>query len=364
MDMLYDYQIFSLQKFGGISRYFCELFKNFPAEHTYNLSVIFSENHYLKENYWLLGKRNILPEREFKGKQFLRMKLNSINQHYSKHLISANNFDLLHPTFYNKYFISVLRKPYIITVHDLIVFKYRNSFYKSNYILPHMEYVIKNANRIISISENTKRDLIEILNIDPSKIDVIYHGYNNTGLNKKTTDIGYNYILFVGLREKYKNFTTFVKAIGNLFAKEKELKLVCIGEPFSKEELTYLLNLKILDRTIVMNADDDKLNEIYSNALMFVYPSLYEGFGMPILEAFANNCPVCLSNSSCFPEIAGKAGEYFDPDKHESILSAIEKVLYNNSYAQELVQEGQNRLKMFSWSKTILETFNSYHKAI
>ena len=85
---------------------------------------------------------------------------------------------------------------------------------------------------------------------------------------------------------------------------------------------------------------------------------------MPILEAFANNCPVCLSNSSCFPEIAGKAGEYFDPDSQQSILSSIEKVLYDSSYADELVLEGQNRLKMFSWSKTILETFNSYHKAI
>jgi glycosyltransferase involved in cell wall biosynthesis len=113
-----------------------------------------------------------------------------------------------------------------------------------------------------------------------------------------------------------------------------------------------------------MNADDNKLNELYSNALMFVYPSLYEGFGMPILEAFANNCPVCLSNSSCFPEIAGKAGEYFDPDNHQSILSSMEKVLYNISYAEELVQDGQNRLKMFSWSKTIQETFNSYNKAI
>jgi glycosyltransferase involved in cell wall biosynthesis len=364
MNILYDYQIFSIQKFGGISRYFCELIKNFPAEHNYKLAVLFSENHYLKENYELIKKRDILPDREFKGKHFLRKNLNSINQHYSKHLISSNKFDLLHPTYYNKYFISVLKKPYIITVHDLIALKYRDSFFKSHYIIPHMEYVIKNANRIISISENTKKDLIEILDIDPGKIDVIYHGYNNAGLNKKIAGVENKYILFVGLRNRYKNFKTFAKSIGNLFIREKHLKLVCVGEPFSNEELTYLSNLKILDRTIVMNADDNKLNELYSNALMFVYPSLYEGFGMPILEAFANNCPVCLSNSSCFPEIAGKAGEYFDPDSQQSILSSIEKVLYDSSYADELVLEGQNRLKMFSWSKTILETFNSYNKAI
>jgi glycosyltransferase involved in cell wall biosynthesis len=364
MKILYDYQIFSLQKFGGISRYFCELIKNFPAEHKYNLSLIFSENHYLKENYGLLKKWDILPDREFKGKHFIRVKLNSINQYYSKHFISASNFDLFHPTYYDKYFISVLKKPYIITVHDLIVFKYKDTFYKSHPIMSHMEYVIKNANRIISISENTKKDLIDILNINSDKIDVIYHGYNSIGLNKKKEDIGSKYILFVGLRNKYKNFKTFAEAIGKLFEREKELKLVCVGEAFNYEELTYLSKLRILDKTIVMNADDSKLNNLYSNALMFVYPSLYEGFGMPILEAFANNCPVCLSNTSCFPEIAGKAGAYFDPDNHESILSVIEKVLYNNNFAEELIQEGQRRLKIFSWSKTIQETFNSYNKAI
>jgi glycosyltransferase involved in cell wall biosynthesis len=364
MKILYDYQIFSLQKYGGISRYFCELMKNFPAEHKYDLSLIFSENHYLKENYGLLKKWNIVPDREFKGKHFINEKIKFINQYYSKHFISANNFDLFHPTFYNKYFHSVLKKPYIITVHDLTVFKYKDYFYKPHPIISNMEYVIKNANRIISVSENTKKDLIDILNINSDKIDVIYHGYSNIGLNKKREGIDSKYILFVGLRNKYKNFKTFAEVISKLFAREKELKLVCVGKAFNSEELTFLSNLKILDKTIVMNPDDSKLNDLYSNALMFVYPSLYEGFGMPILEAFANNCPVCLSNTSCFPEIAGKAGAYFDPTDHESILSVIEKVLYNNDFAQELIQAGQSRLKIFSWSKTIQETFNSYKKAI
>ena len=96
--------------------------------------------------------------------------------------------------------------------------------------------------------------------------------------------------------------------------KERDLKLICVGLPFNKDELANLKSSKILDQTRVLAVNEETLNNLYSNALVFVYPSLYEGFGMPILEAFANNCPVCLSNTSCFPEIAGDAGVYFDPN--------------------------------------------------
>jgi glycosyltransferase involved in cell wall biosynthesis len=209
-------------------------------------------------------------------------------------------------------------------VHDLIAFK--DDFYTDIPLRNEMKRTIENATRIISISENTKKDLTDILNIDPQKIDVIYHGYNKPKSEYEKNNLG-KYILFVGRRSGYKNFSTFASAISLLFKKEKDLKLVCVGEPFNSKEASMLKRLNILEKTTVLAANEEKLNNLYSNALVFVYPTLYEGFGMPILEAFANKCPICVSNTSCLPEIAGDAAVYFDPYSEASILKAMEKII-------------------------------------
>ena len=363
MKILFDYQMFSIQKFGGVSRYFCELMKNIPSEHQFKLSLLFSENHHLKENYDFFKIINILGDHNFKGKYFIQKGLSSINHYYSRYCISANNFDIFHPTYYNSYFLNALKKPYIVTVHDLILFKFEDTFFKSIPKRLQMENVIKKANRIIAISENTKKDLIEILNINPDKIDVIYHGYNKIIPIKKSGSYG-KYILFVGRRSLYKNFLTFAKSVSKLLNREKDIKLVCVGSPFTYDEMAHFSKLEISAQTIAIDVDDHSLNNLYSDALVFVFPSLYEGFGMPILEAFANNCPVCLSNASCFPEIAGNAGVYFDPRDHDSILNSIEKVIYDKDFAQKIVQAGQNRLANFSWEKTARETISSYIRTI
>lgn len=359
--------MFSIQKYGGITRYFCELMKNLPSEQQFELSLISTENRYIQENKKKFRKMNFLPDKNFKGKGTIKKKLYSLNQYYSIHSITTNNFDLFHPTYYDNYFLNKLKKPFIITVHDLINIKFKDTFNIDDEIGLQMRRLINKANRIIAISENTKNDLVEILNINPDKIDIIYHGYNNKNndlFTKKVTTIFDKYILFVGERSQYKNFKAFAEATSKLLKTEKNLKLVCVGRPFNNEENLLLSKLGIANQTKALYVNEETLNDLYSNALLFVYPSLYEGFGMPILEAFNNNCPVCLSNTSCFPEIAGNAGAYFDPHDQESILFAVKNVIYNNSYAEELVLAGQERLKSFSWEKTAKETISSYYKAI
>ncbi len=362
MKILYDYQMFSIQKVGGVTRYFCELMKNIPREHQFNLSVIFSDNQYLKENYKFFKKLNILPRQNFKGKYFIEKKISAFNRYYSERNISANNFDIFHPTYYGNYFLKILKKPYVLTVHDLILFKFDDPFFTAGK-KHQMENAIKTANRIIAISENTKRDLEEILGVNPAKIDVIYHGYNKSVSHKKTTGYG-KYILFVGRRSLYKNFVTFAKAVSKLLNREKDIKLVCVGSPFDSEEMTLLSQLEISDQAIAINVDDDSLNNLYADALVFVFPSLYEGFGMPILEAYANDCPVCLSNTSCFPEIAENAGVYFNPYDEESILNSIEKIIYHDDFRKEIIEAGKVRLNEFSWQKAAKETISSYQKTI
>ncbi len=363
MKILFDHQMFSIQKYGGISRYFCEIIKHLPPEVSFKLSVLFSQNHHLKENYEVFKKINLLPEKNFKGKYFIQKKINWLNGAYSQYCIKKNHFDLFHPTFYDNYFLKILKKPYIITVHDLIAFKFDDPFYNRFQRKLQMENAIKKANRVIAISENTKNDLIDILHIHPDKIDVVHHGFIKTNSYKENNHLG-KYILFVGQRSHHKNFKTLVKTASMLFNKEKDITLVCVGKPFDEEETNLLSQFKIANKVIVMNVDDSTLNNLYANALAFVYPSLYEGFGMPILEAFANHCPVCLSNTSCFPEVAANAAVYFDPNSPDSILSAIEKIIFDKKFANEITMAGAQRLSNFSWQKAASQTALAYKKII
>lgn len=226
-----------------------------------------------------------------------------------------------------------------------------------------MERIIKNATRIIAISENTQKDIMDYFDVNQNKIDVIYHGFNKS-IGKNGINSFGKYLLFVGRRGGYKNFRIFARAASNLLLKETDLKLVCVGEPFNKDEVENLRSLHILEKTIAVSVDEKQLNNLFSNAVAFVYPSLYEGFGMPILEAFSNNCPVCLSHKSSLPEIAGDAAVYFDPNNEGSIEEAIKKIIYNTDFSQKLITKGVNRLKSFSWEKTVEQTIDSYKKAV
>src|ERR1017187_1009634 len=126
MQILYDHQIFARQKYGGISKYFCELIKNLPPDCRFELSLLVSDNQYLKEAHSYFKKTNIpIPEKKFKGEGFLKRNLYNLNRRYSSHVISHRNYDLLHPTYFDTYFLKDLRKPFIITVHDLIEFKFK-----------------------------------------------------------------------------------------------------------------------------------------------------------------------------------------------------------------------------------------------
>ena len=363
MNILFDHQIFSIQKYGGISKYFCELMKHLPPGTKFKLPGIVSDNQHLNDDHDIFGKINIpIPDREFKGKRFIKKKIYSFNKIRSNSSLRKETYDLFHPTFYDPYFFKNLESPYIVTVHDLIDFKFPK-LYKHNPRSEQMGQIIKKAQRIISISNHTKNDLIEIFKINPDKIDVIHHGFNSPMITGKKNSFG-RYILFVGSRWGYKNFSIFIKAMSGILKKDSTLNLVCVGVPFNKKEQEELNALKISEQTFVLGVDEENLNRLYSNALAFVYPTLYEGFGMPILEAFANNCPVCLSNTSSLPEVAGKGGVYFEPKDPDSIRIAIENVIYNPEYSSEMVEAGRVRLKDFSWKKCGRQTSDSYKKAI
>jgi len=367
MKILYDHQIFSIQKYGGASRYFCELLKNLPREN-WETTTLFSNNEYLKFAD-LFPYHDFLPKGNFRRKSFI---MNTLNKPYSLYKLKQEQYDIFHQTHFETYCLKAIgSKKMVTTFHDMNHVKFAD-LYKHNLLKGKswMETVqkksIARADKIIAISQNTKNDLINIWNINPEKIVVIYHGVDKkriVDLDKKRI-IDNPYILYVGEREGFKNFDSLAKAFSILSQEYPELKLVCTGQRFSDYEKTKLKDLKILMKTVQISADEQTMAKLYRDAEIFVFPSLSEGFGMPILEAMVYDCPVALSNTSCLPEIAQNAGVYFDPYKVEDIVDKIKQIIVNPTLRDEKISLGKERLNHFSWEKTATEHLELYRSLL
>ncbi|MDD3146545.1 MAG: glycosyltransferase family 1 protein [Candidatus Riflebacteria bacterium] len=361
MKILFDHQIFTFQKFGGISRYFFELIRNLQEKELANctLSALFSNNHYIQSSNFAI--RSFFPNQVFRGKTKLQAFINKV---YSVMKLREGNFDIFHPTYYDNYFLRHIgKKPFLLTVYDLIHERFSEQNEKEPEVALNKEVLAKQANAIVAISESTKRDLIEHLSIQPQKIKVVYLGNSVSQDFKKSKPENIpaqNYILFVGRRDGYKNFDRLIEAIAPLLSGDPTLSLVCAGGgSFSENEVAACRERNILNSVFQYEVDDTLLGKLYANAKLFVFPSLYEGFGIPILEAFAAGCPVACSNTSSLPEIAADGAFYFDPNDPQSILFAIKEVL-NLKNKEDLVQKGRKRLSNFSWADTAQKTYEVY----
>lgn len=233
------------------------------------------------------------------------------------------------------------------------------------------ELILK-ANKIIAISESTKKDIIRIYNIPENKIKVIYLGnslYPTAVKQKNLHNFPQKYILFVGARDIYKNFIFFIESVSPLLNKDKEINIVVAGgysgrNNFSKKEGVLFKRLNICGQIHQYSVDDNTLAYLYQGAICFVFPSLYEGFGIPVLEAFACDCPAIISNTSSLPEVGGEAVIYFNPKDSDSILESVEKVINNKELRLEMTKRGREQLKKFSWDKTARETLEAYSSII
>lgn len=345
MKVLFDHQIFSSQVYGGVSKYFAEIISRMPKEE-WEISAWLSNNEYAKYHN-LFKMTPFFPSLNFKGKNRLMVEF---GKPYSKYLMRKRDFDVVHQTNFDTYlFGSIKGKPMVTTYHDI------NFLTEQNYN-PRMVQLqtesLKRADAIVAISENTKNDMLKYFDIPEHKVTVIHHGIDKPKVFLGGDRIIDNpYILYVGMRHLFKNFIGFIKAFATIAHKYPEIKVVCTRTQFSSEELALFEELKISDRMEVVVANEDILNKLYREALFFVFPSKYEGFGMPILEAMINGCPTAIANASCFPEIAGEASVYFDPNDIDSMSNALENMIENSDLRKDLVIKGYDRIKQFSWQK-------------
>lgn len=380
MKVLYDHQIFALQSYGGISRYYSELINYFRITRAAecSLSIVYPKNYYInscgifKPSYPFQKIGNLFSDRS-------KCSINRINSEIE---IFKGSYDIFHPTYYDTYFLKrINKKPFVLTIYDMIHERYPELFPKTDKIAEYKRILASKATKIISISENTKKDILELYDIDEEKIEVIYLG-SSMDRQSKTNDLSgidgnveidsvlpgglpKRFILFVGNRGSYKNFLAFINSIASILTNDDSLCLVCAGSVyFSAAELAYFDRLAIRNKIIHIPINDSILSYLYQKAIVFVFPSLYEGFGLPILESFSCGCPVALSDSSSFPEVAKDAAIYFDPRSKSSMEESILRIIYDERLRGILIKRGFDVLKDYSWEKTAQKTLDFYKDII
>src|SRR5680860_116029 len=261
----------------------------------------------------------------------------------------------------------------VATVHGLEYKHHPESYFWKERIKLEFNTLIsvKWAKKIIVPSESTKRDVMKFYKIDADKIKVVYHGVESTKyqvLSIKQQDKKYFTFLYIGRLEKRKNLVNLIKAF-ELFRKrhyimssaKKGYKLILAGkEGFGFEEINSAIQQSPYKDDIIVKSyvPESEKEELYQKASVFVLISLYEGFGLPILEAMSHGVPVICSNVSSIPEIAGEAGLLVNPIDIEEIAIEFEKIICNQDLKNDMIEKGYENVKKFSWEKCAKETLD------
>lgn len=366
MKIAFDNQVFDSQPYGGISRYYSvlaqELLKKkqdvgiFPGIHCNNYLAN------LPEGVVRGLKVNKYPPMSARAFQFFN--------HYLANLqINKWQPDIVHETYYSAIPKWKIKAPLVTTAHDMIHEIYPKMFSALDTTTNRKRKTFERVEHIISVSHNTKSDLIEILGINESRISVVHLGVDLSFFKRlavQNTLTQKPFLLFVGARGSYKNFNALLKAVASSRRLKREYDIIAFGGgSFNKKELSLISTLGFSEQNVrQVGGNDKKLRELYQLASAFIYPSLYEGFGIPPLEAMACSCPVISSNTSSMPEVIGNSGEYFDPHNIDQLVVAIENVVCSSLRSQELITLGKKRVKLFSWEATVNKTFDAYQKIL
>ena len=264
-----------------------------------------------------------------------------------------------------------VKKPFIVTVHDLVrsCFSFSRETIAERILLKLDLRYIKRASHIIATSHNTRNDLIKYLKIPIDRISVIYNGVDHSIFKPHTIKpLGEPYIFYTGSERPRKNLGRLFEAFAKLKKEFPELKLVKAGacgrsEKYRRDTIKKLDSLGIVQDIIFVDyIPEIDLAHYYSSAALLALPSLYEGFGLPALEAMACGCPVVTSNTSSLPEVVGEAGIMVNPYDTDSLAQAMRQVLTDDKLRDEMIKRGLEQAKKFSWEKTAEQTQEVYNK--
>ena len=365
MNLYFSHHIFSTQAFGGISRYFVELARELDQERndlTIKIVSPFFVNSYLPE----------LPSSLFIGRKAPRPKrglrvLTGINQALSIAYFAAKS-GIYHETYYNRFSALKASSSFakVTTVYDCIHEIFPDQFSPRDHTSKLKKETVDRADLVLCVSDSTKKDLIQRFNVNPQKIRVTHLGFTPMKIADQQTPFAENrpdrpYLLFVGNRGIYKNGRRMMEAFASSIARREGMLLVFFGgESVSQAERDWISSNGLEQQIVFVRGDDKKLAQYYQGATAFVFPSLYEGFGLPLLEAMSAGCPVLCSNTSSFPEVARDAALYFDPTQVEAITSALNEFINDSTLRDHLIKKGFENIRDFTWKKCANLTLSAY----
>jgi glycosyltransferase involved in cell wall biosynthesis len=343
MKLFFDNIIFSLQKAGGISTYWGELSSRLIRD---NIDVTFIENNLtdnLVRNSYTTEPLQISSDHSFPKivNRFLPFKLAQLKERFIFH------------SSYNRVTTNA-KALQVITVHDFVHELFYSGFRRKLHSFQ-KKRAIDIAHAIICVSENTKSDLLRINpNVDPNKVKVIYNGVSEDFYPIETDTRNIKpYLVFIGSREHYKNFDFVVKLLNQM----EDFDLVIVGKPLNKQEMIFTTSQLGGRFRVYSHINNVELNKIYNSAYALLYPSSYEGFGIPLLEAMKTGLPFIGLNKSSIPEVSGDAGillEHLDIDAFKNAIFNIE------TNRNILIKKGLSQASKFSWEKCYQQTVEVY----
>jgi glycosyltransferase involved in cell wall biosynthesis len=363
VQLVFDHQVFSFQQHGGVSRYFCEVAERLAGYHGCDVKVLapVHVNAYLaKLPPSMVVGRHVPPIRYAER---LRVLLNGV---LARGWLATARPDVVHETYFSRFPVAPRRTACVVTVFDMIHERFPEYFSPHDTTPARKAAAVRRADRVICISESTRRDLLERVRVDPEIVSVVHLAGAPVPVVRPTRPVvSGQYLLYVGPRGGYKNFEGLLRAVAGSPALRASVRVVAFGGgALGASERTLVRELGLDEEAVVqMSGDDATLDAAYTFAAAFVYPSRYEGFGIPPLEAMARGCPVVCAANSSLPEVVGDAAELCDTDDPESIAAAIERVVGSVAHADDLRARGRARSTRFTWDRCARASYEVYQAA-
>jgi len=372
MRVSFDTQIFCAQEVGGISRYFSSLANEMSMLPGVQASIVapLHINAYLERlpAGLVRGHRMRGASRASSLMRVASILSCGIAQYLARP-------DIVHRTYY--YPVPPARRGVrtVITVYDMIHEKFPQDFPPRDPIRDWKTKAVARADHVICISQQTRRDLLSVHNIPEDRVSVIYLSHDSlagllvdepaAAFRNRLFGADVPYLLYVGSRSPYKNFRGLLAAYAASPWLRSNFRLLCFGGgPLSAAEQALLAQAAVAKNVLQVGGPDALLANCYRHAAVFVYPSLYEGFGLPPLEAMSLGCPVACSGTSSIPEVVGDAAVSFDPADSDAIRMSLEGLLGSGSRLTELVARGAARSRLFSWRRCAQETVEVYRRTL
>lgn len=368
-----DCRIYS-SKYTGIGRYVYELVHRVSKLDKKNEYVLFFNQPEFS---------NFDPPAKNVTKVLAESPIYSIKEQFKfLSVLNKQKLDLMHFTHFNKPIF--YRRPSVVTIHDLTLSFYpgkkkKSIFHRLGYHLTFRNSV-KKATKVITVSENSKKDLMKLVGTPEEKIQVIYQGVgkefkiinDKDRINRTLKKYGIKspFLLYTGVWRYHKNIPNLIKALKELREEYNvnDLSLVITGkeDPYYPEVLQAVEKLKLSNNVIFTGlVNEEELIDLYNEAMIYTFPSLYEGFGLPILEAMACGTPVAASDVSSIPEICGKGNAvFFNPEEVKDIAQKINSLYSNEDMRDKLIAHGLRRKEEFSWDKMAKQTHNIYEECL